>query len=82
MSIIEKIIGVIGSFKTRTVDSPHTTVGGIGVGVLLAALIGQIETATGCHFKEAFVGLDWIQILVGAASVVFGSVVTDAKKTV
>ncbi len=82
MSIIEKIIGVIGSLKTRTVESPHTTAGGIGAGVLLAALVGQIETATGCHFKEAFVGLDWIQILVGTASVVFGASVTDAKKTV
>lgn len=82
MSIISTILQFVGSLKTRTVNNPHTTVGGITSGVLLAALIGQIETATGCHFQEAFAGIDWIQVLVGTASVVFGASVTDAKKTV
>lgn len=80
--MIAKIFEFIGSLKTRTVNNPHTTAGGATIGVLLAALVGQIETATGCHFQEAFVGLDWIQIMVGAASVVFGASVTDAKKMV
>lgn len=82
MNIIGKIIEFIGSLKTRTVNNPNTTAGGIGIGVVLAALVGQLETSTGCHFQEAFAGIDWMQVIIGTASVVFGASVTDAKKTV
>lgn len=80
--MIAKIIEFIGSLKPRAVDNKNTTIGGGVVGIALAALIGQLETASGCHFQEAFAGIDWMQIIGGVTTAVFGAMMTDAKKTV
>lgn len=80
--MLQKIVEFIGSLKTRAVDNKNTTIGGVTIGVLLAAFIGQIETATGCHFQTAFADVSWMQVLGGTFSAVFGAVMTDGKKTV
>jgi hypothetical protein len=72
----------IGSLKKRTVDNKNTTIGGGVVGIAFAALIGQIETASGCHFQEAFAGMDWVQVAGYVMIQAFGAMTTDGKKTV
>lgn len=76
------IFEFIGSLGKRVKNNKHTTIGGGIAGVALAALIGQLETATGCHFKEAFMGVDWLQVISYVFVQSFGAVSTDAKKTV
>lgn len=80
--MITKIFEFLSTVKPRALDNKNTTIGGGVVGLLFAAMIGQIETATGCHFKEAFAGIDWLQVTGFAFSQVFGAMMTDAKKTV
>jgi hypothetical protein len=80
--MIAKIFEFIGSLKTRAVDSKNTTVGGGVLGIGVMALIGQLELASGCKFQEAFMGLDWAQVISGVAIAIFGAMTTDAKKTV
>jgi intracellular septation protein A len=80
--MIAKLIELLGTLKPRVVDNRNTTIGGGVLGLGLMALIAQVETATGCHFKEAFMGLDWMQIISGTAVAVFGALTTDAHKTV
>ena len=82
MTIIAKIFEFVGSLGARAKDNKNTTIGGGIGGVALAALIGQLETATGCHFKEAFMGIDWMQIIGYVLVQTFGAISTDAKKTV
>ena len=82
LSIIEKVLEFTKSIPTRTTDHLNTTIGGGVVGVGFAALIGQIETATGCHFATAFANIDWLQITGYVFSQVFGALSTDANKTV
>jgi len=76
------IFKFFGSLKQRTVDNKNTTIGGGLAGVAFAALISQLETATGCHFQEAFAGLDWAQIAGYVAMQAFGAMTTDGAKTV
>lgn len=80
--MIAKILSFIGSLKARAVGSKNTTIGGGIAGVALAALIGQLEVASGCHFKEAFAGIDWLQIAGFVFSQTFGVMVTDSNKIV
>lgn len=82
MTTIAKIFEFIGSLKTRAIDNPNTTIGGGAIGIGFAALIGQLETATGCHFATAFANIDWLQIAGYTVAQVFGASVTDGKKTV
>jgi hypothetical protein len=76
------IFEFIGSLGKRAKDSKHTTIGGGVAGVAFAALIGQLETASGCHFQEAFAGMDWLQVAGYVFMQSFGAISTDAKKTV
>lgn len=76
------IFELIGSLKKRAVDSKHTTIGGGALGLALAAVIGQIEAASGCHFQEAFMGIDWMQVAGYTVMQVFGAITTDGNKTV
>lgn len=80
--MIERILSFMSSLKARTVENKNTTIGGGVAGIAFAALIGQLETATGCHFAEAFAGLDWAQIAGFVFAQTFGAMVTDGKKTV
>lgn len=80
--MIKKIMEFFGTVKARTVDNKNTTIGGGVAGIALMAAIGQLETATGCHFKEAFAGIDWMQVLGGVSTAVFGALMTDGNKTV
>lgn len=76
------IFELIGSLKKRVVNSKNTTIGGGVAGVALVALIGQLEAASGCHFKEAFMGMDWMQVAGYVVMQVFGAITTDGNKTV
>lgn len=66
----------------RFMKNPKTTIGGGIVGVAGAALIGQLEQQSGCHFATAFANIDWIQIIVFVLSQVLGGFSTDANKTI
>lgn len=72
----------VKTIKTRAVDNKNTTIGGGIVGIVAAAAIGQIEQASGCHFQEAFMGMDWIQVAVLTMSQAMGALTTDANKTI
>lgn len=82
MNILSKIIEFIKSIKVRTIENKNTTVGGGVAGVMFAAIIKQIETASGCHFAEAFAGIDWMQIIGYAVMQGYGAMVTDGNKTI
>jgi hypothetical protein len=80
--MFKKIFEFIGSLKSRAFGNLNTTMGGGVVGVGLAALIGQLEAATGCHFQTAFANIDWLQIAGFVFSQSFGAMMTDANKTI
>lgn len=85
MGLIElylKFNEFVKTIKIRAVDNKNTTIGGGVVGIVLAALVGQIEQASGCHFQEAFMGMDWIQVAVLTMSQAMGALTTDANKTI
>ncbi len=75
------IINFLKSIPFR-VRNWKTTIGGGVLGVIGAALVGHLEQATGCHFQEAFAGIDWVQLLVFILSQIFGALTTDADKKV
>jgi hypothetical protein len=66
----------------RITQNKNTTIGGGVFGVVAAALFVKLEEMTGCHLKEAFLGLDYGQLFVFGISQVFGALTTDANKTV
>lgn len=59
-----------------------TTVGGGVLGLVGASLISKLEESTGCHFQEAFAGIDWVQIIVYILTQIFGIITTDANKKI
>jgi hypothetical protein len=76
------IQGFLNTIGSRIVGSPRTTVGGGVLGGLLALAIGKLETMSGCHFQEAFAGMDWAQLIGYIVTQGFGMIVTDSHKTV
>lgn len=59
-----------------------TTLGGGVLGLVSASLINKLEESTGCHFQEAFAGIDWVQIIVYVLMQIFGAITTDANKKI
>ncbi len=76
------INNLINKFVFRFFNNPKTTIGGGVVGVAAAALVGGLEEQLGCKFSEAFLGIDWIQIIIFVITQVFGALTTDANKRV
>lgn len=71
---------LLQSIMYRVKGNPRTTVGGGVIGLVIAALISQIEEASGCHFAQAFDGVDWAQIIGFGVVQLFGALVTDGDK--
>jgi hypothetical protein len=76
------IQGFLNTIGSRIVGNPRTTVGGGISGVLFAILVEKLETMSGCHFTEAFAGLDWMQLAGFVFAQGFGMLVTDSHKVV
>lgn len=76
------IQGFLNTIGSRLIGSPRTTVGGGIAGMIFAMLIGKLESMSGCHFQEAFAGIDWGELAGYLFGQIFGIIVTDSSKVV